>query len=181
MTQRVPQQLLTLRPRERRLALVAAALIGCWAVVGWVVQPLWRRLQELGAQVAVKTEKLEAMNRLLSQAPSVEQTYAALGPYLEAQEDEPAQAALLEELESLSRSAGIQMNLKPRPARHEERVHRFEVEVDVEGAQQELLTFLDGLLRLPQLVVIDRLRIATAPGKEGFLHANLSVQKLVIR
>ena len=30
-----------LRPREKRLSLIAGVLIGCWLFLSWLVQPLW--------------------------------------------------------------------------------------------------------------------------------------------
>ena len=60
-----------LRPRERRLTLIAAVVIGCWLVVSWVVQPLWDRVQDLRVRVNAQTEKLDALNRLVSQASSI--------------------------------------------------------------------------------------------------------------
>ena len=54
-----------LRPAERRLALVVAVLLGCWAFLSWLVQPMWERVHTLEATVEAKTEKLEAFNRLI--------------------------------------------------------------------------------------------------------------------
>jgi len=162
-----------LRPRERRLALLAAVLIGCWLLVAWLVSPLWERLRDLRLHVDTHTGTLDALQRLLAQGPSIERDYEAYASYLQAGDDEHAQGSLLSELETLSRRSSIQLNLKPRPGKGDDRVSRFEVELDVEGSQQSLMTFLDELLRLPRLVAIDRLRILTVPAKPTILRASL--------
>lgn len=170
----------TLRPRERRLALVVGILVGCWALLSGLVQPLWERLRDLRLHVDTHTEKLAALQRLLAQRSSIERDFAAYAGYLQASEGEQAQGALLNELEALSRRSNVQLNLKPRLEQSDERGSRFEIELDVEGSQQSLMGFLDELLRLPRLISIERLRIAAVPAKQDVLRASLVLQHLTV-
>ena len=167
--------------RERRLALIAAVLIFCWLLLSVLVQPLWNRARDLRAQVETQQEKLDALSRLLSQAPAIEQQYQAFAAFLEPEDDERVQGAFLENLESLSRQSDLQLNLKPRPLKQEDRVSRFEVELDVEGSHRDLLAFLDSILQMPRLIAIERLRISAVPAKQDFLRANLIVQRLTLK
>ena len=169
-----------LRPRERRLALIAAVLIGCWALVSWVVQPLWERVRDVGLRVETQTQKLDALSRLLSKGPSIEQGYQSVAVYLEREDDAQVQGSFLNALEMLSRESKVELNLKPRPVKREDFVSRFEVELEAEGAQDDLLGFLDALLRMPKLIAIERLRISSVPGREQALRANLVIQKLTL-
>lgn len=173
-----------LRPRERRLVIMAGGLIGCWAVVSFVVQPLWDRAQDLQREVEVKTQKLDALGRLVAQASSVERRYQAVAAYVGASDAagaHGAQQALLDELEQLSRQTNVTLNLKPRPLKREEDLGRFEVELDVEGAQANLLTFLDALLGMNRLLTIDRLHLATIPAKTDLLRATIVLQHLALQ
>ena len=172
---------LTLHPRERRLALIALVTIGCWAFVSWLVQPLGRRIQTLRLRVDTQTEKLEALTRLFGVAPAIERSYARAATYLASTSDKEGQRSLLHELEALSQQAGVQLNLKPRPVKVEERMSRFEVELDVEGAQPNLLAFLDALLQMPRLMTIERLRMFTSPANTQVLRANLVIQAVTLR
>ena len=172
------KQSLTLGPRERRLTLIAVVFIGCWALLSWIVQPLWDRLRDLRLRVDTHTEKLQALQRLFAEAPSIEREYAQYAAYLESGNTAGAQGALLEELEALARRSGVQLNLKPRPGHDGARGGSFEVELDIEGSQESLLTFLDELLRLPWLLAIERLQIATVPAKPGLLRSSLVLQQL---
>jgi len=171
--------LVTFRPRERRLALLAAVVIGVYALVSWMVEPLWNRTRDLRHHIETQQGKLAALSDLLKQAPAIEQDRAEVAAYLSGDEGEEG-GAFLSELEALARRSRVQLNLKPRSAKREERVSRFEVELDVEGSQETLLAFLDELLRMPRLLTIDRLRIASLPSKERSLRANLVIQKLTI-
>lgn len=170
-----------MRPRERRLALIAAVIIGCWSVVSWLLQPLWDRVQALRRHVGAQTEKFNALSRLVEQAPAIDRDYRQVAGYLEAGDAEQAQGSFLNELTALSRSAGLQPNFKPKTVQREERLTRYEVEVDVEGSQEELLSFLDALFRMPSLISIERLRLSIVPAKEQVLRASVVIQKLSLR
>ncbi|MBI4341989.1 MAG: type 4a pilus biogenesis protein PilO [Candidatus Omnitrophica bacterium] len=176
----MPRLLEGLRPRERRLALAALLVIGSWLFVSGVVRPLAARGGEVRRHVETQREKLDALRRVLAQASDIEQDYQQLAVYLDGADGEPAQGAFFSELESIARSVGVTLNLKPRHTKTDERISRLEVELDVEGSQQNLLAFLDALLRMPKLVAIDRLRLSTIPAREGFLRANLVLSKLSI-
>ena len=168
----------SLRPRERRLALMAAMVLLSWGVVSLVVQPLWDRVHELQLHVDTQLEKLEAVNRLLAQEPSVVRRHHVLASHLHVESDE---GSLLHELEALSSQSKLTLNLKPHPLKAEDHVSRLEVELDVEGSQEKLLAFLDALLGLPRLVAIERLRISSIPTKEHQLRASLLIQQLTLR
>ena len=170
----------TLRPAERRLALIAIVVIGCWLVVSLVLHPLMAHRDVVRQQVETQSEKLDALYRVLSQADDVDQIYQQYAPYLDGADGEPAHGIFFSELESLARASGVTMNLKPRPGKTEGRVSRLEVELDVEGPQASLLAFLDSILQMPRLVAIDRLRLSTTPAKEGVLRANLVLRKLSV-
>ena len=177
MIRRLVSQYSALRPAERRLALIAVMVIGCWAFVSLVVQPLLVRRDVVRQQVETQSEKLEAIHRVLSQADAVDQVYQQYAPYLDTADG----GTFFSELESVARTASVTMNLKPRPVKTDGRVSRLEVELDVEGPQANLLAFLDSVLQMPKLVAIDRLRLSTTPAKEGVLRANLILRKLSIR
>ena len=169
------------RPRERRLAFIAALFLLSFGVVSWVVQPLWDRVRDLHLQVDTQLEKLEAINRLLVQESSVSRRHQALASHLPADSGEQAEGLLLHELEALSTRSNLKLNLKPHQVRAGDRTSRLEVELDVEGAQDKLLSFLDDLLEMPRLVAIERLRISSIPAKEQQLRATVLVQQVSLR
>ena len=174
----IPTPTLALRPRERRLALGAAVVIGCWGLVAWIIQPLWDRVMDARLHADTQLERLQALGRLLDESPEVEQRYADLSGYLQAGDPVQLQGAFFNELEALSRQSNVELSLKPRPVRHQDQASRFEVELDAEGPQGNLLAFIDALLRLPRLVSIERLRISGVPMKPELLRATVVLQHL---
>ncbi len=168
------------QPREQRLALFAGVLIMCWVVVSVLVQPLWDQVKDLRVSVTSQAEKLSALNSLLGQASAIERDYQDAAPYLESAGDDRAQGSFLNELEALSKGLHLKLNFKPRVLKRDELVNRFEIELDTEGSQEDLLAFLDALLRMPMLVAVERLRVSTVPAKERLLRANLVIQKLTL-
>ena len=169
---------ITFRPQEMRLALIAAGVIGCWAAVSWLVQPLWERVRTLRAHVQTQSDRFDALTHMLAESQFGRAHHESLAEYLAAENDEQSQGAFLNALETLSRQADLQLNLKPRPGKRDGRVSQFEVELDVEGPQQRLMAFLDALLQMPKALAFERLRISTVPAKEDVLRANLVIQKL---
>jgi Tfp pilus assembly protein PilO len=171
---------LTLRPRERRLVFMALLLLGCWATVSWIVQPLWGRVRAQREDIQGHVEKLQKLSRLLARTPVIEQEYEALRDYLETGEERQLQGVFLRDLETLSRETNLQLNLKPRPMKQDGQIRRFEVELDVQGSQDGLMAFLDGVLKMPRLVTVDRVRISSGFVGQTALRANLVLTKLVL-
>jgi hypothetical protein len=167
-----------LRSNERRLAVAAGTVIGCSAILSLVVQPLWDRAVESRRYAGTQTERLDAVGRLLTQSEEIERAYAAIAGYVQTGDEPQIQQALLNELEALAQAADVQIGLRPRPAKQQDRMKRFEIELDIEGAQQNLLAFVDSLLRMPRLVAIERLRMNGVPLKPELLRATIVLQHL---
>lgn len=169
---------MSLRPAERRLAMGAAVVIGCWAMVSWVLQPLWDRAADARRYADTQTQRLEAVGRLLAQSPEVERGYASVAGYLQPGDHAQAQSTLLNLLEATAQASNVQLGLTPRPAKHQDRVSRFDIELDVEGSQQSVLAFLDAILRMPRLVAVERLRMTGVPLKPDLVRATIVLQHL---
>jgi hypothetical protein len=181
MTPASPLQLKTLQPRERRLALIAGVVIGCWVLLVYLVQPLWARTQELNERVRQETERLEAMSSLVERAGPAQEAYLAVAPLLGQGEAGANAAFFLNALESMAQSAGVRLNIAPRSSVSADGVSRSNVELDAEGEQQNIIAFLDAVLTMPALASIERLRVSMAPGKSDLLRANLLVQHIQLQ
>jgi hypothetical protein len=174
------KKFLGFRPREQRLALIAALFTVCWLVVTALLQPLWDRARDLSLSIDTQSEKLRALTDLMAQAQAIERRYREAAPWLETDTGEGLTAAFLNELESLSQGLQVKVNFKPRMKKRDQHVSRYEIELDAEGPQQDLLVFLDALLRLHKLIAIERLRLSIIPTRERMLRANLVIQKLAL-
>ena len=166
------------KPRERRLLLVTSILIGCLVLVSWIVVPLGNRASDLEQRVVAQTLKVDTLSRLLAHQLTIEQTYQAVSSYLSEDGEEVVEAAFLADLERLAHQANVQLNLKPKPTKQEGHLRHLGVELDFHATQEQLFMFLDLLLRMPRLVQIERLHIASAPGKPDLLRTQLLLEQL---
>ena len=165
------------KAREQRLTIIVVLLVGAWAVLTWLADPLIARGDELKQQVEAQTIKLEKLSALMASRSVVEDEYIQVEPYLQAamaQHGEPA--AFFSELEELAREADVQINLKPRISRGRDK-DGLVVELELLAPQVRLFALLDALLTMPQLVEIERLHLAPAPSDSGQLRAHLILSK----
>ncbi|MBI2885559.1 MAG: hypothetical protein HYY15_05250 [Candidatus Omnitrophica bacterium] len=171
----MPRIMRDLQPRERRLGLLAAIIIGGWMLLAGVVEPLWHDVRAATSLVEARTEKLQALNRLMEEAPAIEREYRAAAPYVTAEEQ--GIDAVLSELEALSRNVALPLSLKPRQAPGAAGTGR-EVELEIEGPQEQVLRFVDGLFGMNRLLVIERVQLSSVPMADRELRASLLVQVL---
>ena len=151
-------------------------------LVGRVVEPLAGRIKATDATADAAREKLDALTRLLKQAGAITSEYQqeVAGHIGSASQEGATTAAFLQELEALSRSADVQLDLKPRPVKPETQMNRLEVELNLEGSQEHVLAFLDGIFQMPRLLTIERLRLSANPMKGDVLRAHLLLHDLTL-
>ena len=167
--------------RETALAWAAAMIIICWVGLSLVGEPLWKRSADLERQMMVAQKKLERLQQLAARQGAIEQAVRAWSQFWSDQPDEQLQQEYLEELERLAATKDLHLNVKPHPIRRQGEVSRFEVELEVESSQEQLLAFLDQLLAHPSLLELDRLRISSTASKDHPLKADCVISKVVIK
>lgn len=167
--------------RERTLALTAFLVIATGAVISQAGLPQWSQLGELRQRSVTAQTKLGRLQELATHKPTIEQTYSAYANFWSNQPEEALRGAFLDELEQLAASASLQLNLKPRPSQRDGHVSRLGVEVEADGTQENVLAFLDSLLKQPSLLEIDRLRLSSSSSKDYPLRASLIVNKIIVR
>ena len=170
-----------LGPRERRLALAASVVIGCWLVVSFVIQPLWDRANDLKLRAQSQSEKLDSLGRLLADGSAIEREYQRLAAYFTQDDGAQSTGSFFNELESMASHSGVLLNLKPKTTKQVEGASRIEVELDLEGSQENLLAFLDALLHAERLILVQRLRISSVPAKTQSLRMSLVVQQIYVK
>lgn len=166
-----------LQPRERQLALIAGLVIGCYLVLTWVLGPLWGRVQDLREQVVQERDKLEAMSGFAERAGASDREYQAVAPLL-GQGGTGDNALFLTTLETLAQNSGVRLNIAPRSTVSGEGWDRSNVELDAEGPQTQVISFLDAVLSMPALATVERMRVSMVPGKTDVLRASILVQHI---
>ncbi len=170
-----------LKPRERRFIAAAGVLIGCWLAVAWLIEPLVAHVQQLERQIAHDQVRLDAMRRLFARAPEITRRHQELAAYLAAVEpSEEQQRSFLTIVQETCSQLNLQPSLKPRMARSPGEADRLEVELAVEGPQEQVLSLLDALFRLPRLVTIQELRLLSVASKADTVRATIVLQDLAV-
>ena len=172
-----------LSARERKLALLVGIGAPLWGLVNGVGLPLWDRLTQLDQQAQAAQRKLDRLVELAARKPAIERAYGEHADlFVSAEESmEHIQRAFLDDLERLARAEQLQIDLRPKLVQDHRQVSRISVEVTIEATQEAALAFVDQVLKLPRLVELERLRIATTVSQERPLRVNLIVNHVVIR
>ena len=166
------------KTHERMLAAMAVVVIA-GAILGvWVIEPLIGKIGQARSEIEGKKTKLESVKRLIGESTRVNQEYQALAEFYEDQTGGVAPHAILDEIETLSSQLNLQLNLKPRGLKHDEDMEYFEIELEVQGSQDPMMSFLDELLRLRTLMLVERLRVTNAPTREHKLQANILLRQV---
>jgi hypothetical protein len=165
--------------RERILAIAAGLVIGGFVIAFWIVQPLAGRVSAGRDTVEAQQTRLDSVKRLLGQAQHIEAAHTALSAFLIRDAQGFSTHAFLDRLEVLSSHYALQMNLKPRGMRVEDKVQFFEVELEIQGRQDAVLGFVDELMGLEALLTVERLRVANAPTREHLLKGSLLLRQII--
>lgn len=167
--------------RERTLAIATIAVLVTWAAVSGLALPFWERLNLLRQRAEGSQEKLARLKTLVDQRGSIERQFQRHSVFFSDQPDERIQSEFLDELERLAGAGNLQLDLKPRPVQHAGRLSRMTVELNVDGAQADILGFLDELLTSPSLIDIERFRLSTTTSAERPVQASVVLSKIVLR
>lgn len=171
----------TFSANERRLTVATTILVVGWLALSGAILPLWDRLGLLHQQAEGSWEKLARLQGLVDNRQSIDQRYRRYAEFFSEASDEALHSEFLDELERLAGAGGLQLNLKPLPVEREGRLSRITVELEVDGTQEAILDFLDQLLASPDLMDVERFRLATTASEERPVQASLVVTKLVLR
>lgn len=168
-----------LHTRERLLALFAGVIIAGALLFFWIVAPLSKKIENAKADLEGKEAKLESMKRLLSRSASIDKSHEALRDFFPP-DAEADTLTVLDELQLMASKLSLQLNLKPRGLRSENKVQYFEVELEVQGRQEPVLSFIDSLMRLPTVFLIDRLRVNNAPTRDHQLKGSILLRQVLV-
>ena len=156
------------------LSAVTLMVVAAAAVLGGAVWPLWERRRQLDDNLVLVQTRLARLRALAGRAPA-----QAVDDGLADQPPARLQRAFLDELEHWSSAGHLQMNLKPQPPVRDRGVLRLGVELELEGAQADLLAFLDRVLASPALLEVARLKIAPGASPERPVRAWLTITRVV--
>lgn len=166
-------------PRERWTLVIAACVLGLWAVDGMIASPLQER-------VARSETTIEDAEAAAQRAGRVAQRLHRMRGALDEVEEQiqpGADTNLLALIESLAAGVGIRNQLeaiKPRQGSTNERYPETRVEVALKGATlEQTVKLLHAIEEAPLHLLIRSLRIRSSPGGENLLNVSFFVSSFV--
>jgi Tfp pilus assembly protein PilO len=171
--------MIKLLKRKQTLLLLGAWLIIIIVIVGdSVVRNLYSRFGSLDEQISLAEEKLVRLNAIVKQAGSVDAQYGKLMQgYKNIQDTE----SLLQEIERLSRKAGINLpNFKPAATKDEGLFKTYSLKIEMQDDVASIVQFLNAVSEEFKGVNIERLQI-TAQSRTELPKATASISAIVFK
>lgn len=162
-------------PRERWVAVIAACVLGLWAVDGMIVTPMQERIARAERRIE------DAQSTALRAGHIAQQIHALRGELraIEEQIQPGADTNLLALIESLAGQVGIHGQLesiKPRQGSSNERYPETRVEVSLKGATlEQTVKLLHAIEEAPLHLLIRSLRIRSEKGRSELLDVSFFV------
>jgi Tfp pilus assembly protein PilO len=168
--------------RERLLFTVTVSIIVSAILVNFIVSPLNKKWRRLNSEILALKTQLRRYAVILSQQKKIESRYNLYADYLKAESsNEEAQAAVLQEVENLARSAGVVLtNVVPSSLEDKDFYRQFNLRIELEASIPSLTRFLYEVQNSRQLLSVGRLSIATKAGSAEILRCTLQIGKIFI-
>jgi len=147
--------------REKRLAVLTFVVVTSGLLYVRVLEPVAKTWLETLAETRNAENRLANLQTLAKDRSVIENDYSRLVDSSDGGESEAGfLASLLMRVESLGRSAGLQVTaIKPLGKSQEKVFDRYAVEVSARGEPNQLILFLHSLQDPANLLVADRLTV----------------------
>jgi Tfp pilus assembly protein PilO len=165
--------------RKQTLILLSAWLIIIVVIIGdSVVRNLYSRFGSLDEEISLTEEKLVRLNAIVKQAGSVDAQYGKLMQgYKNIQDTE----SMLQEIERLSRKAGINLpNFKPGATKDEGLFKTYSLKIEMQDEVASVVQFLSMVSEEFKGVNIERLQI-TAQSRTELPKAAAAISAVVFK
>ncbi len=174
---------MVLKKREMILAYVIAGLLGVWGLARVIFVPFQERLATLERTLTVKEARFKKGASLRDNGDTITSEYAQYESYfsLSAISDEEAVAALLKEIEKLSRATELTiLDMKPQKSVEKDKFSKqFQIVVKAESGMGELVKFLYALYASPLLFSVEKMTLLPKGDDSSILSSIMTVVGVV--
>jgi hypothetical protein len=171
-----------LSKRERFFFVVTVTVIVTAVAVNFIIVPAVNKWSKLNSQIITLSTKLSRYERILETKKSTEDKYGLYGDYIKIKgSGEEAQANVLQEIEGLSRRAGVTLlNIVPANLENKDFYSQFSIRIELEAGVLPLCRFLYEIQNSKQLLGTERLNISAKAGNPELLRCTLQLTKIFI-
>jgi len=172
-----------LSKREKRILLLTVLVGSLSLTYIMVVEPLFKRFNELNSEIMLKKRKLQKIYALLGHKDKIEAEYEKIiKADVKDASDEEIIANILKQIETSAKDSGVQLsNIRPERIRQEDYYKRLSIEVNAEAPINALFKFIYKLETSPALLKIERLQITPSRRQEGFVESTFIITKISFR
>ncbi len=168
--------------REKLFFAITVTVIVAAIAVNFIIVPAVNKWSKLNSQIFALSTKLSRYERILKTKKSIEDKYRLYGDYIKIKgSGEEAQANVLQEIEGLSRRAGVTLlNIVPANLENRDFYSQFSIRIELEAGILPLCRFLYEIQNSKQLLGTERLNISAKTGSLELLRCTLQLTKIFI-
>ncbi len=174
--------MLNLSTKEKRLLMIAIAVILVFCLHAFIVLPIGRAFTGVDAGIRKAELDLVKGRRIVTEKDSVRQEFAQYKQLTgTAGSDNEETAALINEIEQLSDNAGIHVaDLGPRAAENKGGYKKYSVDIKITSQIGPLTDFISKLNSSSQVLIVERLRLSpqARPKERGTLDVNMTISRI---
>ncbi len=169
--------------KKEKIGLTIAAVIVFIAVFDRLITvPISQKFKKINSEIRMNEQQLAQGLRNLNHKEDIVREYQKYLPYIKSKYSEGEEVAkLLEEIEGISRTAGVSIaDVKPRPPKQVDIYRYYYIEIEVESSMEALINFLHQLGSAKQLYRVNRISISTKEKNSSSIKASILLTKVVI-
>ncbi|MEI9476843.1 MAG: type 4a pilus biogenesis protein PilO [Deltaproteobacteria bacterium] len=170
-----------LSKKERTWLVVAGVIIMAVFVDRLVIRPIGAKLRRMDQEIALSEKKLSHDLRNINNKEFIESEYKKRKNFVKksSASDEENVSNMLAEIESLARTAGVNLvDIKPQTSKQIDFYREYAAEVIIEGQMEQIVAFLHKLNSSVQLLRAVKLRLGMKQKDSSIVKASMLVTNI---
>lgn len=168
--------------REKAGIAIAAIAIFVVFVDRFIINPMAVRMNQLNREIKATEGRYRVDMELARQKGPVSTEYGKYSAYVrKSGSDEEEQTKMLGEIEELARKSNVSIaSMKPLAPKTVDFYKRYEVELEVEGEMEPVISFFYQLSNSPQLLRTERMNLNPKEKDSSIVKSKINVTKVVM-
>ena len=166
--------------RERLVFIITISLISGVALYVFIVEPAYKKWNQLRLEYKSASSKLLKNTRLLANRDNIEKEYDKYKDYIQKKEDKGQEIALaLKEIETAALGAGVKItSIKPRGEKQLKNYQTYSVELISEATVTQFIKFIYDLESSKKLLKVERLVLSLKSAQSDLLKGTFIIDKI---
>ena len=168
--------------REKVLFTLVVLVIVVSLSYAFVVEPLYKKYQDLNQEIELKDVRLKRNNKLIKEHDAINAEFNKYSEQLKIKgSDEEEMASVLSEIEKIGQSAQVYLSdVKPQPIKDRNFYRLLGVEIKFQASMETLTKFIYDLQKSPFLLRVKRLQVNSKGQGSSLLEGTIQINKISI-